>query len=156
MIPAEGELASDFTLPDQDGNPVRLQDFRGRTVILYFYPRDNTPGCTKEACSLRDGWADITARDTVVLGVSPDSPESHRKFRAAQSLPFTLLSDPDHRVMEQWGAWGEKTLYGKKSIGVIRCTWVIGPDGRIVKSLRKVDTAAHADQLKPWLPPVLS
>lgn len=148
---SEKSPAPDFTLPDQDGMTVKLSQFKGKKVVVYFYPKDDTPGCTKEACSLRDGWEELKKMDAVVLGVSPDSPESHKKFREKYNLPFTLLSDPEHKVMEAWGAWGEKTLYGKKSVGVLRSTVIINPDGTIQKMIKKVDTAAHFDQVKPFL-----
>jgi peroxiredoxin Q/BCP len=146
-MPEANELAPDFTLPDQDGRPVSLSGLRGRTVLLYFYPKDDTPGCTKEACSLRDAFADITGRDTVVLGVSADGAERHRAFRAKYNLPFSLLTDADHAVMALYGAWGEKKLYGKTSVGVLRSSFLIGPDGRIRKVWRKVDTAMHGAQV---------
>lgn len=146
-----GDSAPDFELMNQDGHMVSLANHRGRTVVLYFYPRDDTPACTKEACSLQSGLPAIGAKGAVVLGVSPDSPESHRKFRGKYRLTFDLLSDASHAVIETWGAWGEKTLYGKKSVGVLRTTFIIGPDGAIKHVFRKVDTAAHADQILPKL-----
>lgn len=145
--PAEGDLAPDFTLPDQDGEPVRLSDFRGKTVILYFYPRDDTPGCTKQACELRDRHAEVERADAVVLGVSPDSAKSHTKFRAKYDLPFTLLSDPDHAVAEAYGVWKPKKLYGIVRLGIERSTFVIGPDGVIVRALRRVRAAGHAERV---------
>ena len=132
---AEGTKAPLFTLDDQNGNNVSLSDFRGQKVVLYFYPKDNTPGCTKEACSIRDNMPDFSRLNVKILGVSRDSGESHRKFIEKQNLNFTLLSDPEHKVMEEYGAWGEKTLYGKKSMGVIRSTFVINEDG--VRFIRK-------------------
>ena len=110
----EGKAAPTFTLPDAAGNKVALKSLRGRDVIVYFYPRDNTPGCTKEACGFRDLWDDVRQAGAVVLGISPDGQAAHQKFAAQHDLPFTLLSDPDKKVMEEYGAWGEKTLYGKK------------------------------------------
>lgn len=138
----EGKPAPLFTLKDPDGNKVALKDFRGRNVIVYFYPKDDTPGCTKEACGFRDDWQAIQDTNTVVIGISPDGAESHLKFIAKYGLPFTLLSDPDRKVMEKYGAWGEKTLYGKKSIGVIRSTTWVGPDGKVIKHWKKVAKAA--------------
>jgi len=138
----EGKPAPDFTLPDADGNQVSLSDFRGRHVIVYFYPKDETPGCTKEACAFRDLWGDIQDRNAVVLGVSPDDGESHRKFAANHDLPFPLLSDPDKKVMEPWGAWGEKNMYGKKVTGVIRSTVWVGPEGKVKKHWKRVSRAA--------------
>lgn len=144
-----GTTAPDFTLPDQDGTERRLSDYRGKHVILYFYPKDSTPGCTKEACSLRDSKSALEDKDTVIIGVSKDSPASHLKFIAKENLNFTLLSDPEHKVMEEYGAWGEKVLYGKKTTGVIRCTYIIDKDGIIEKTYAKVSTATHgADILK--------
>lgn len=147
---AEGTKAPLFTLADQDGSNVSLSDFRGQKVVLYFYPKDNTPGCTKEACSIRDNMPDFSRLNVKILGVSRDSGESHRKFIEKQNLNFTLLSDPEHKVMEEYGAWGEKTLYGKKSMGVIRSTFVINEDGVIEKVYKKVNTATHGEDLKKY------
>ena len=137
-----GTQAPTFTLDDSAGRPVSLGDFAGRHVILYFYPRDDTPGCTKEACAFRDGWDELQALGAVVLGVSADDADSHRKFASKYRLPFTLLSDPDHRVMRAYGAYGEKTMYGRKVIGVIRSTVWIGPDGRVRRHWARVSNAA--------------
>jgi peroxiredoxin Q/BCP len=142
MAVEEGKVAPPFTLQDARGKPVALKDFRGKDVILYFYPRDNTPGCTKEACGFRDLWSDIENEGAVVLGVSPDSGASHNKFASQYELPFTLLSDPDKKVMTKYGAFGEKTMYGKKTVGVIRSTVWIGPDGKVKKHWRRVAKAA--------------
>ena len=139
----EGKAAPAFTLPDAAGNKVALKDLRGHDVIVYFYPRDNTPGCTKEACGFRDLWNDIQKAGAVVLGISPDSQAAHEKFAAQHDLPFTLLSDPDKKVMEKYGAWGEKTMYGKKTVGVIRSTVWIGADGKVKKHWRRVAKAAE-------------
>ena len=147
---AEGTKAPLFTLDDQNGNNVSLSDFRGQKVVLYFYPKDNTPGCTKEACSIRDNMPDFSRLNVKILGVSRDSGESHRKFIEKQNLNFTLLSDPGHQVMEEYGAWGEKNLYGKKSMGVIRSTFVINEDGVIEKVYKKVNTATHGEDLKKY------
>jgi peroxiredoxin Q/BCP len=144
----EGKAAPPFTLTDQDGNSVALKDLRGRSVVLYFYPKDDTPGCTKEACGFRDQWKPIQASGAVVLGVSADDAASHVAFRKKYRLPFTLLSDPDRKVMKEYGAFGEKTLYGKKTVGVIRSTVLIGPDGRVRRHWKKVaDAAAHPEQV---------
>ena len=137
-----------FTLTDADGKTVSLADFAGKDVILYFYPKDDTPGCTKEACGFRDDWKEFTKRGVVVLGVSGDSEASHQKFRAKYKLPFTLLSDPDKKVMKAYGAYGEKMLYGKKTTGVIRSTVWIGPDGKVRKHWARVAKAeAHPEQV---------
>ena len=137
-----GTQAPTFTLTDPTGRPVSLEDFAGRHVILYFYPKDDTPGCTKEACAFRDGWGELQALGAVVLGVSADDADSHRKFASKYRLPFTLLSDPDHRVMRAYGAYGEKTMYGRKVVGVIRSTVWIGPDGRVRHHWARVANAA--------------
>lgn len=137
----EGKAAPAFTLKDGEGNPVSLKDFAGKDVILYFYPKDDTPGCTKEACGFRDSWKDLQKLGAVVLGVSADSAESHQKFTAKYKLPFPLLSDPDRKVMEKYGAWGEKMMYGKKTVGVIRSTVWIGKDGKVRRHWRKVAKA---------------
>ena len=141
MAIEEGRAAPAFTLKDAQGNKVSLKDFRGRNVVLYFYPKDDTPGCTKEACGFRDLWKDIQNADTVVLGVSPDDPQSHQKFAARYALPFPLLCDPDRQVMEKYGAWGEKNMYGKKTMGVIRSTVLIGPDGKVRRHWKRVSKA---------------
>jgi peroxiredoxin Q/BCP len=143
-----GDAAPDFTLEDGNGHRVSLRDLRGRDVVLYFYPRDDTPGCTKEACGFRDAWDDIQAAGAVVLGVSADDAESHRRFAAKHRLPFTLLSDPDHRVMKAYGAFGEKTLYGRKTTGVIRSTVWIGPDGLVKRHWARVaDAGEHPSKV---------
>jgi thioredoxin-dependent peroxiredoxin len=137
-----GDKAPDFTLRDATGREVSLGDFAGRQVILYFYPRDDTPGCTKEACGFRDHWEELGRSGAVVLGVSADDAESHRRFATKHRLPFTLLSDPDHSVMRAYGAYGEKLLYGRKVTGVIRSTVWIGPDGRVRRHWARVANAA--------------
>ena len=144
MTIEEGKAAPAFTLSDHESNKVALKDLRGRNVIVFFYPKDDTPGCTKEACGFRDLFAEIEAQDAVLLGISPDDAPSHQKFRDKYELPFTLLCDPDRKVMTKYGAYGEKMMYGKKTIGVIRSTVWIGPDGKVVKHWRKVPKAeAH-------------
>jgi peroxiredoxin Q/BCP len=144
----EGKAAPAFTLPDQNGNKVSLKDLAGKNVILYFYPKDDTPGCTKEACGFRDGWKDLQKLGAVVLGVSADGAESHKKFISKYKLPFTLLSDSDRKVMEKYGAWGEKMMYGKKTVGVIRSTVWIGPDGKVKKHWARVPKAdAHPEKV---------
>ncbi len=142
MAVAEGKPAPRFTLLDAKGNQVALEDYRGKDVIVYFYPRDDTPGCTKEACGFRDLWHDIQATGAVLLGISPDDEASHTAFAAKYKLPFTLLSDPDKKVMTKYGAFGEKMMYGKKTTGVIRSTVWIGPDGKVKKHWRRVAKAA--------------
>lgn len=144
---APGDTAPDFTLADADGNPVSLSSFRGQQVIVYFYPAAMTPGCTKEACDFRDNLADLAKADTAVLGISPDAPAKLAKFRDKESLTFPLLSDPDHAVHEAYGAWGEKTLYGRKSVGVIRSTFVIDPDGKIAQAMYGVKATGHVGRL---------
>ncbi len=139
-----GDEAPAFTLPDQDGKPVSLADFAGRRVVLYFYPKDDTPGCTKEACQFNENLAAFQAADVSVIGVSPDPAESHVRFRTRYGLEFPLLSDPDHAVMEQYGAWGEKTMYGKKTVDVVRSTFVIGPGGRVERAWYGVRADGHA------------
>jgi peroxiredoxin Q/BCP len=143
-----GDQAPPFTLQDPSGKRVSLEDFAGRNVILYFYPRDDTPGCTKEACGFRDAWTDLQDRGVVVLGVSADDAASHTKFAAKYRLPFTLLSDPGHEVMTAYGAYGPKTMYGKQVVGVIRSTVWIGPDGRVRRHWARVANAAeHPDKV---------
>ena len=141
MAIEEGKKAPAFTLKDTYGNKVALKDFAGQHVIVYFDPRDNTPGCTKEACSFRDAHAEFEASNAVVLGISPDSQASHEKFVEKFNLPFALLCDPDKTVMQKYGAWGEKNMYGKKTLGVIRSTVWVGPDGKVIKHWKKVAKA---------------
>jgi thioredoxin-dependent peroxiredoxin len=141
----EGQPAPTFTLPSDSGEPVSLESFRGKPVVLYFYPRDDTPGCTAQACGIRDAWGEFARSGAVVLGVSPDSPEKHTSFREKYDLPFTLLADEDHAVSEAYGVWVEKSMPGKKYMGVERSTFVIGPDGKLEKVLRRVKPDTHAD-----------
>jgi len=144
----EGKAAPAFTLSDGSGKKVSLKDFAGKDVILYFYPKDDTPGCTKEACGFRDAWSDLKKKGVVVLGVSGDSAASHQKFAAKYKLPFPLLSDPDKAVMTKYGAYGEKMMYGKKVVGVIRSTVWIGPDGKVKKHWAKIASAErHPEQV---------
>ena len=138
-----GTKAPAFTVTGPAGEKVSLKDFAGRDVILYFYPRDDTPGCTKEACGFRDAWDELRELGAVVLGVSADDAESHQRFAAKYRLPFTLLSDPDRSVMTAYGAYGEKTMYGRKVVGVIRSTVWIGPDGRVRRHWARVANAAE-------------
>jgi peroxiredoxin Q/BCP len=138
-----GDTPPPFNLTDADGREVSLRDFKGRHVILYFYPEDDTPGCTKEACGFRDAWDDLEALGVAVLGVSADDAASHRRFASKYRLPFTLLSDPDRKVMRAYGAYGEKMMYGRKVVGVIRSTVWIGPDGRVRRHWARVANAAE-------------
>ena len=143
----EGTIAPDFALDASGGGTVRLSDYRGQTVVLYFYPKDDTPGCTTEACNFRDDYSEIIAAGAVVLGVSPDSVKSHDKFQQKYELPFPLLSDPDHQVAEMYGAWGEKKMYGRTYMGIIRSTYVIDEEGIIVKVFPKVRPKAHSEEV---------
>ena len=145
---ATDEPAPPFALTDAAGKRVSLQDLAGRDVVLYFYPKDDTPGCTKEACGFRDAWDELLRLGVEVLGVSPDSGDSHARFAEKYRLPFRLLSDPDKHVMEAYGAWGEKTLYGRKTTGVIRSTVWIGPDGRVRRHWARIsDAEKHPGQV---------
>ena len=137
-----GQLAPTFTLNDTDGEKVNLSDLKGQNVVIYFYPKDDTPGCTNESCSFRDLWDEFKKHNTVVIGISPDNEASHRKFVDKYNLPFTLLCDPDRNVMKTYGAYGEKTLYGRKMMGVIRSTVLIDAEGVIVKHWKRVSKAA--------------
>jgi len=148
MAIEEGKKAPAFTLKDAAGRAVSLSDFIGKHVVVYFYPKDDTPGCTKEACGFRDGWAELKKLDAIVLGVSPDGALAHQKFAAKYALQFPLLSDPDKSVMEKYGAWGEKLMYGKKVIGVIRSTVWVGKDGKVRKHWKRVAKAdAHPEEV---------
>jgi peroxiredoxin Q/BCP len=140
----EGKPAPDFTLTSDTGEQVSLADLRGKPVVLYFYPRDDTPGCTKQACDIRDGWAAFQRAGAVVLGVSPDKEASHAKFKAKYDLPFTLLADTDHAVSEAYEVWKQKSFAGRKYMGVERSTFVIDAAGNLVKVMRKVDPKTHA------------
>ena len=148
----EGSKAPDFVLAGSDGAQHSLKQYAGKTVIIYFYPRDNTPGCTKEACGFRDHYRELTEKGIVLLGVSKDSIAAHDKFIAAFTLPFVLLSDPDCTMMQAYGAYGEKTMYGKKTLGTIRSTVVIGPDGIVKKQWAKVAKAEqHPEQVLAYI-----
>ncbi len=146
-MPTEKEMAPDFTTADHDGNEFTLSSLRGRKVVMYFYPKDDTPGCTTQACDLRDSTAEIEKRGAVIIGVSPDSPAAHRKFKEKYNLPFTLLADTDHKVAELYDVWKEKTFAGKKYMGNDRSTFVIGEDGRLLKIFPKVKPEQHLDQV---------
>lgn len=144
-----GDKIPDLLGNDQNGNPVRLSDYPGKTIAIYFYPKDSTSGCTAQACNLRDNYADLLARDYQVIGVSVDSAASHQKFIAKNELPFPLVADTDHRLVEAFGVWGEKSMYGRKYMGTMRTTFIIGPDG-IVKRIitpKEVKTKDHAAQI---------
>ncbi len=142
-----GAKAPAFTLTADDGQKVRLSDLKGRPVVLYFYPADDTPGCTKEACAFRDAQAKLAGSDAVVLGVSPDDVASHEKFRDKYSLNFPLLADPDHKVADKYGAWREKNMYGKKSMGIQRSTFLIDADGKVAKVWKRVSVDGHDEQV---------
>jgi peroxiredoxin Q/BCP len=148
----EGKPAPDFELASDTGERVKLTSFRGKPVVLYFYPKDDTPGCTTQACGIRDAYADFRDRGAVVLGVSPDDEASHVKFKEKYSLPFTLLADPGHSVAEQYGVWKERNLYGKKSMGIERSTFVIDADGQVAKVMRRVKPDTHAADVLATLP----
>jgi thioredoxin-dependent peroxiredoxin len=148
----EGNRAPDFELAADNGERVRLSDLRGRTVVLYFYPKDDTPGCTKQACGLRDVYGEIQERGATVLGVSPDTEASHVRFREKYGLPFPLLADPDHEVAELYGVWVEKNAYGKKSMGIKRSTFVIDGEGNVAKAMLGVSPDGHADKVLAALP----
>ncbi len=142
-----GDRAPDFELESDSGDTIRLRDMRGRNVVLYFYPKDDTPGCTKEACGFRDRHDEFRRRGWVVLGVSPDPVSRHRKFREKYDLGFPLLSDPDHAVAMAYGAWGKKKLYGREYAGILRTTFLIDGDGQIARVYEKVRPAGHADAI---------
>ena len=142
-----GTLAPDFTLESDGSGPVSLSDFRGKKVVLYFYPKDDTPGCTTEACNFRDDYSALTGTGAVVLGVSPDDVKSHQKFKNKYELPFLLLSDPDHKVADAYGAWGPKKMMGKNYMGIIRSTFVIDEAGKIMRAFPKVDVKQHSQEV---------
>ncbi|HMI01087.1 MAG TPA: thioredoxin-dependent thiol peroxidase [Pedobacter sp.] len=143
----EGQKAPDFTSKDQNGNTVSLNQFAGKKVVLYFYPKDDTPGCTAEACDFRDNYHGLTAQGIVVLGVSVDDEKSHKKFVAKHSLPFTLLADTDHQIVTAYGVWGEKNMYGKTYMGTIRTTFIIDEKGIVSHIIKKVDTQNSTAQV---------
>ena len=142
-----GDPAPDFTLSDAEGNPVSLSDFKGQKVVLYFYPKDDTPGCTKEACGFRDAQDDYMEANAVVIGVSPDSEKSHQRFRDKYDLPFLLLADPERQAIEGYDVWKEKNMYGKKYMGVERSTFIIDEDGILLEILRKVKVDGHVQSV---------
>ncbi len=144
---AKGAPAPDFTLSDDTGRAVSLSSFRGKTVVLYFYPKDDTPGCTAEACGFRDVYDEILAAGAAVIGISPDTPAKHGKFREKYGLPFVLLADPERAAIGSYGAWGEKSMYGKKYEGVLRSTFVIGKDGIVLEVFPKVSPKGHGAEI---------
>ncbi len=143
----EGSIAPDFTLSADGGGEVTLSSYRGKRVVLYFYPKDDTPGCTTEACNFRDDYSELIAAGAIVLGISPDSVKSHDKFKLKYQLPFALLSDPDHQVAEMYGAWGEKKMYGKTYMGIVRSTFIIDEESRILKVFPKVQPKNHSQEV---------
>ena len=143
----EGDAAPDFSAETDSGETVALRDFKGKPVVLYFYPKDDTPGCTKEACAFRDSYSDFKTAGAVVLGVSPDSVKSHAKFVKKFGLPFPLLSDPEKKIVQDYGVWGEKSFMGRKYMGTFRVTFLIGPDGCIAKIWPEVKPEKHADEV---------
>jgi peroxiredoxin Q/BCP len=142
-----GSKAPDFKIPDQDGNIVKLADFKGKKIVLYFYPKDQTPGCTAQSCNLRDNYKLLQKQGYEIIGVSTDSEKSHRNFIAKQNLPFTLLADVDKTLHEKYGTWGEKSMYGRKYMGTFRTTFIIDENGKIEEIIGKVDTKNHTDQI---------
>lgn len=147
----EGDKAPFFTLPDEAGNKISLKDFKGKKVVLYFYPEDDTPTCTTQACNLRDNYADLTDNDIVLLGISPDNEAKHQKFIKKFNLPYPLLADPDKKVIDKYGVWGEKNLYGRNYMGLHRTTFLIDEKGVIKKIFKKPRSAKHtAEILKAW------
>jgi thioredoxin-dependent peroxiredoxin len=143
----EGKPAPDFALTSDEGATVRLSELRGKPVVVYFYPKDDTPGCTAQACGIRDNYDGFGERGAVVLGISPDDESSHVKFKQKYGLPFTLLADPDHKVADAYGVWGERSMYGKKYMGIERSTFVIDPEGNVSKVMRRVKPDTHAQQV---------
>lgn len=143
----KGDAAPIFSGTDQNGKPISLSNYRGKGIVLYFYPKDDTPGCTKEACSLRDGYEKLKGIGLEVIGVSPDSQASHQKFIEKYNLPFTLIADTDKSIATQYGVYGEKKMYGKPVMGIHRTTFIIGADGKIQEIIKKVDTQQHVEQI---------
>lgn len=146
-VPSAGERAPDFELRNDRGDVVRLADLRGKPVVLYFYPEDDTPGCTTEACEIRDDYHEYQQAGVEVYGVSPDSPESHARFKAKYSLPFPLLADEDHGVAERYGTWGLKKNFGREYVGIKRATFLIGPDGKVIRVFENVRPKGHSREI---------
>ena len=142
-----GSKAPEFTGIDQNGSKVSLKDFRGKKLVLYFYPEDDTPSCTTQACNLRDNFSTLEAQGYEIIGISPNDAESHRKFKTKYSLPFTLIADPHHKIIEKYGVWGEKNMYGRKFMGLHRTTFVIDESGMISKIFKRPKTSAHSDEI---------
>lgn len=142
-----GQMAPDFKLPDENGKLHKLSDYRGKTVVLYFYPKDDTPGCTMEACNFRDDYLQYKAAGAVILGVSPDDEASHEKFKTKFNLPFPLLADEGHKVCEQYGVWAEKSMFGNKYFGVVRSTFIIDPEGKLAEIYNKVSVPKHSQKV---------
>jgi peroxiredoxin Q/BCP len=149
---SEGDPAPDFTLESDSGEAVTLSSLRGRPVVLFFYPKDDTPGCTRQACGIRDTWVEFQRAGAEVFGISADDQASHERFKSKYELPFTLLADIDHSTADDYGVWVEKSMYGKNYMGVERSTFVIGPDGTVIKEMRKVKPDTHADDVLAALP----
>ncbi|HEY9122538.1 MAG TPA: thioredoxin-dependent thiol peroxidase [Brevefilum sp.] len=147
MVLSEGVKAPGFELLDSEGKLHKLSDYTGETIVVYFYPKDDTPGCTKEACSFRDSYADFKQAGVTIIGISPDKVESHKKFKEKYALPFTLLADPDHAVCEAFGVWGLKKAYGREYEGVFRTTYVIGPEGEIKRVFENVKPSDHSQEV---------
>jgi peroxiredoxin Q/BCP len=147
--PALGKKAPDFSANNQDGKKISLKDYKGKKLVLYFYPKDDTPGCTAQACNLTDNYKQLLKAGYEVLGVSPDDEKKHTKFKAKYNLPFDLLADTDHSVAEAYGVWVEKSMYGKKYMGIARTTFLIGADGKLEQIIEKVDTKNHTEQILP-------
>ena len=147
MAITSGKPAPDFSLQDESGNIIRLSDFRGKTVLLYFYPKDDTPGCTKEACNFRDDYSAYEDAGVTILGISPDTTKSHTKFKAKFDLPFTLLADPDHQIATEYGVWGRKKFMGREFDGILRTSFLIGPDSQILKVFENVKPAEHSAEV---------
>jgi len=147
MVLSEGVKAPDFELKDSEGNLHKLSDYAGQTIVVYFYPKDDTPGCTKEACSFRDSYADFNKAGVTIIGISPDKVASHKKFKDKYALPFTLLADADHKVCEAYGVWGLKKSFGREYEGVFRTTYVLGPEGEVKRVFEKVKPSDHSKEV---------